>query len=364
MNLPVTSVRDMNINGSDLIIATHGRSFWVLDDITPLRQAAQVGNAKAYLYAPATAVRVDNDGFLGTPLPPEEPQANNSPNGAIVDYYLGDAATKVTLQIVDAQGHVVRHFSSAEKQPAKRPLLPIAERWFPQPQELQTSAGQHRFVWDLASGSSSAGLGDDDQDDEAGAPAGPRVPPGSYSLRLNVDGTTTERPLRVTMDPRAEATQAVLDAQYALAQQIYAQLLPGRKAMAELESVESQIGAIKDPPTDLAEAIRTAQTRLDAIRGGGRGEPAAGAEAEPGLAEAVSALGSDLRVVESGDRTAPTVALTLFDQMSKSEREKVAAWEQFKKADLSALNAALTRAHREPLHIAAIEEQVHYAMTR
>ena len=123
LNLPVSSVRDININGSDLIVATHGRSFWVLDDIAPLRQAAAANEhgSSAYLYAPPTAVRVDNDGFLGTPLPPEEPQADNPPNGAIVDYYLGQNATKVTLQILDAQGHVIRHFSSAEKQTVQPP---------------------------------------------------------------------------------------------------------------------------------------------------------------------------------------------------------------------------------------------------
>ena len=115
LNLPVSSVRDIALNGSDLIVATHGRSAWVLDDIEPLRQAADAAKARAYLYAPPTAVRVDNDGFLGSPMPPEEPQADNPPNGAIVDYYLQSDGTKVVLQILDAQGKVIRHFSSNDK---------------------------------------------------------------------------------------------------------------------------------------------------------------------------------------------------------------------------------------------------------
>ena len=131
LNLPVSSIRDLTENGSDLIVATHGRSFWVLDDIAPLRQAAAAQKAQAYLYSPPAAVRVDNDVFLGSPLPPEEPQANNPPNGAIVDYYLQADATKVILQILDAQGRVLRHFSSSDKTTVNRPLLPIAERWFP-----------------------------------------------------------------------------------------------------------------------------------------------------------------------------------------------------------------------------------------
>lgn len=359
LNLPVSSVRDLNIHGDDLIVATHGRSFWVLDDITPLRQATAVGGAHGYLYAPETAVRVDNDTFLGTPLPPEEPQADNPPSGAILDYYLSDAATRVTLQIVDAQGGVIRHYSSAEKHPAARPLLPIAERWFPKPPTLETSAGEHRFMWDLHAGSSSGGLGDEDQENAAGAPAGPRVPPGRYTVRLDVDGTKTEHPLQVTMDPRSSATQQVLETQYSQAEKIYAELLAGRKAMAELESVEHQIQALHagqpSTPPDLAIAAREAQSKLDSIRGG---------EGQPGLAEAVAGLGADLRVVESGDRTAPAVAQTIFDQMSAAERDKIAAWEQFRKTDLPTLNKALQAAHREPIRIAWIEEQVHYAMTR
>jgi hypothetical protein len=363
LNLPVSSVRDMNINGSDLIIATHGRSFWVLDDIAPLRQASAAQTAKAYLYAPPTAVRVDNDGFLGTPFPPEEPQADNPPNGAIVDYYLGGDAGKVTLQVLDARGHVLRHFSSAEKQAVNRPLLPIAERWFPKPQELAIGAGEHRFVWDLSEGGSSAGLGDDDSDDAIGLPAGPRVAPGIYTLRLSVDGTTMDRPLRVIMDPRAAAKQQVLDQQFALSESVYEQLRASRKAMAELESVASQLKKVegaRDNPPALEAAIDAAQAKLERIRGGEHN----GAEKSPGLAEAASGLGTDLRVVESGDRAAPAQAVEIFAQMKKASQRGIDAWEHFKTVDLAAVNAALTGAHREPVHIAAIEEQVHYAMTR
>ena len=357
LNLPVTSVRDMNINGSDLIVATHGRSFWVLDDIEPLRQAAAAAehSSEAYLYAPPAAVRVDNDVFLGTPLPPEEPQANNPPDGAIVDYVLRAPASEVTLQILDAQGHVLRHYSSADKQTVKRPLLPIAERWFPKPQELETSAGEHRFVWDLAAGGAPAAGG---EEDEGFALGGPRVPPGRYTVRLTVDGTMLERPLEVTMDPRSGATAAVLDQQFAFGEKIYTQLTAARQAMAELESVDHQLKKLNaGGNAQLASAIEKTQTKLNAIRSGG----SAGA---PGLAAAAAGLGTDLRIVESGDREAPANALTIFTAMGAATRQNLAAWEQFKTVDLAALNAALTQAQQAPIHIAAIEEEVHYAMTR
>ena len=367
-NMPVSSVRDMNVNGSDLIVATHGRSFWMLDDIAPLRQAAAARTAaakgaRAYLYTPPTAMRVDNDDFLGTPLPPEEPQASNPPNGAVVDYYLGAGATRVSLQILDAQGRVLRHFASDDQQTVKRPLLPIAERWFPKPQVLETTAGEHRFIWDLAAGSGT-GFGDDD---DAGMPPGPRVPPGSYTLRLSVDGTTDgttmDRPLQVAMDPRAQATPQVLAQQFTLAHSIYRQTQSSRKAMAELEGVESQLKALDAKgagnPAYVSQAVRNALTQLNAIRGGE--EPG---KQLVGLSEANAGLGTALRMVESGDRAAPSQALVIFDEMGKSARAQIDAWQQFKTTDLGKVNAALLRAHESPLQVASIEEQVHYAMTR
>ncbi len=369
LNLPVSSIRDLNINGDDLIIATHGRSFWVLDDIAPLRQiasdAASIAAARAYLYAPPPAIRVDNDTFLGTPLPPEEPQADNPPNGAIVDYYLPSNAQEITLQILDPQGRVLRHFASDTRAAPKRPLLPIAERWFPKPQTLSTTPGEHRFIWDLASGSAGARI--EDEDNESAAPPGPRVPPGNYTLRLTVDGAELERPLRVVMDPRVTATPQELAQQFALAQSVYAQTLLSRKAMAELESVESQLAklAASAPSPDLASVLAGAHKQLDQIKGSEDADSnESSEEKQPGLAQANAGLASVLRVVESGHRPAPAQALALLDQMTHAAREAIAAWQRFKSVDLAQVNAALVRAGRQPIQIAAIEEQVHSAMTR
>ena len=357
LNLPVSSIRDMDVHGSDLIVATHGRSFWVLDDIAALRQAVAAQAKQAYLYAPPTAVRVDNDSFLGTPLPPEEPQADNPPNGVIIDYYLRGDAQNVTLQILDAQGQVIRHYSSADKTEVKRPLLPIAERWFPKPQVLKATAGEHRFVWDLHANGSGSGMGDEDA---PGAPAGPRVAPGSYTVRLIVDGVTMQQPLRVIMDPRCSATQLVLEQQYALATDIYKQTIAARKAMAELQSVASELAKIEanagTNPSDLNDAVRDAAAQLRVISG--EKQP------EPGLMQASAGLGTALRMVESGDRTAPSQAIVVFKLMSNVAQQKIQDWEQFKSTGLNRVNAALARAHQKPVQISAIEEQVHYAMTR
>jgi photosystem II stability/assembly factor-like uncharacterized protein len=364
-NLPVTSVRDMTIHDSDLVIATHGRSFWILDDIAPLRQAAAVNAAKPYLYAPPTTVRVDNDAFLGTPLPPEEPQANNPPDGAIVDYYLGSDTSKVSLQILDEKGRVLRHFSSADKPTIKRPLLPIAERWFPAPQTLKISPGEHRFIWDLSAGGSGTDVDGDDLD-AATMPPGPRVPPGTYTLRLTVDGTSMERPAHVLMDPRSAATTEVLDQQFALGQSIYLETRASRKAMAELESVESQLNELqsrKGNPTDLQRELLAALTKLETIKNG-EDDNSNSQKKQIGLADANTGLGVALRVVESGDRPAPAQAIVIFKQMKTAADIQIAAWQHFKGSELAGVNALLQRAHQAPLQISAIEEEVHFAMTR
>src|SRR5580692_787681 len=137
LNLPITSVRDLWIHGEDLVIATHGRSFWILDNITPLRQASDAAKAKPFwLYHPATAFRIDNDSFPGTPIPPEEPTAENPPSGAMIDYFLKSQADKIQLEIFDGKQNLVRRFSSEDAIPAKHPPLPVAERWFSKPEVL------------------------------------------------------------------------------------------------------------------------------------------------------------------------------------------------------------------------------------
>jgi hypothetical protein len=261
---------------------------------------------------------------------------------------------------------VLRHFSSSDRVTVNRPLLPIAERWFPKPQELETSAGAHRFVWDLAAGESGSGLGDDDEDADA-APPGPRVPPGAYTLRLIVDGVQMDRPLQVTMDPRVDATPQDLDRQFSLADSIYAQTLSSREAMAELESVDSQLmkldSTAKSNPPDLARAIRSALAELRQIRGGDNEDAQEGAN-KIGLAKANAGLSTVLQVVESGHRAAPAQALQILSEMNAAARQDIQSWQQFKTTELTKLNAALVRANRPPLQIAAIEEEVHYAMTR
>ena len=171
LNLPAASIHDLAIHGDDLAVATHGRAFWILDNITPLRQVQDAMKAEsAYLYRPATAIRIDNDTFLGTPLPPEEPTANNPPNGAVIDYHLNATANHIKLEILDDKQNLVRTFSSDDTTEQKRPALPIADRWLPKPEILETTPGMHRFVWNLAWGTPSGKAADQSSEDVSFSP--------------------------------------------------------------------------------------------------------------------------------------------------------------------------------------------------
>ncbi|GAC1355584.1 MAG: hypothetical protein NVSMB3_00950 [Acidobacteriaceae bacterium] len=363
-NLPVTSVRDIDVHGDDLVIATHGRSFWVLDDVAPLRQVAEVERSKGpFLYMPSAATRVDNDSFLGTPLPPEEPQAKNPAQGANLDYVLKEPARSVQLRIYDSGHQLLRRYTSGETPKGWPGTLPIAERWFPAPQTLQRAAGEHRFVWDLAAGGSGIATGDDDEDD-AGAPPGPRVPPGRYTVELAVDGVTMQKELTVAMDPRDAASTAELEEQFHLGQAIYTDAQRSRRAMAEMQSVAAELEKLQSSATqteELSSSERIARTKIAAMMGGGSG---ADTDERLGLSATSSGLGAVLRVVESGHRGAPASSLTARTLLQKAANERIAEWTAFKGAELRQLNQQLQRAGENAIQVSAIEEAVSFTMTR
>ncbi len=360
LNLPVTAVHDLVIHGDDLVIATHGRSFWILDDITPLRQTAATMKAGAsWLYQPGTAIRVDRDAFAGTPLPPEEPTAENPPNGAVIDYYLKNAASQVKLEIFDSRQTLVRSFVAKSKD-AKHPPMAVAERWFPKPEALERTPGMHRFVWNLAWGSSGSESGEPQDDDDFFAPHGPQVLPGSYEVRLTVDGKTWTQPLKVGMDPRSAATPGELEGQLELARQIFAGTIRSRQALAEIQSVQKQLGDLKVDARDgeLKAAVSQVQAAMARIIDGGE------AGASIGLKEANTGLSAALGVVESGDRAVPSQAITVYEQSNQALKARIAEWAQLKTGGLKQLNDRLKEARLTPIAIAEIEQMVEDLMTR
>ena len=363
LNLPVTSVRDLTIHGDDLIIGTHGRSFWILDDITPLRQAFDAEKDKAFwLYRPAAAYRIDNDSFAGTPLPPEEPTGENPPAGAVIDYLLKSSAGSVTLEIIDAHQKLVRRFSSEDRHPEKHLPLPIAERWFPKPQALETNSGMHRFVWDLTWGSS-GGTGEDEES-EYRNPRGPKVVPGSYTVRLTVDGKPQTRPLKVVMDPRSAATPETLQQQLQLGQQIFAETLEARRVLAEIASLRKQLGDLEQKIGEKDSAIKSAVVDAQAEISKIEAKPGAGPGQTTGLQDAFADMASALRVVESGDRAVPSQAIAVYDEAKQRVKAAIAQWNEFKTTKLPRLNQKLAGANLAPIAISEIEQVVQFLMSR
>lgn len=350
-NLPVTSVRDLAIHGDDLVAATHGRSFWVMDNFSSLRAKKGDAPTEAILFPPAVAVRMKSDAFLGTPLPPEEPQAKNPPAGAMVDYYLPTAAAKVSLDILDGQGKSIRHYASGEAPVAAARTAPIAPRWIEKPRALETAAGSHRFVWDLRYGRSGLpDAGDDDDEDQRWL--GPLVIPGQYQARLTVDGKVLSAPVQVTMDPRASVPAAVLAEQFRWALKSFTDMVAARKAAAEMQGLSAKLKALQSNDDAATLERKTAQ-----MLSGGEGS-------RDGMAYLSRSLTTVLNAIENADRTPPSQVIAMYQDASRNLKPTLATWQQMKDGDLRKLNEDLRSRGEKVIEVAQIEREAEESIAR
>jgi photosystem II stability/assembly factor-like uncharacterized protein len=271
LNMPATSVRDLIIKDDDIAVGTHGRGFWILDNITPLRQLSQ--KTQTTLFKPQTALRVRWNLNTDTPLPPDEPAGENPPDGAMIDYYLEKSAQTVTLEIKDGKGNVVRRYSSAEKSAPVKDTGNVPAYWIRPPQVLSTEAGMHRFLWDfryapvegVETGFPISAI----YGNTTPNPTSPLAMIGNYSVVLTVGGKTYTQALTLKIDPRVSAPSADLQKQFDLSKQLYDAWLKLEPINTNLEELSKQLVEIKTRAgqTPLAARIDELEKKLAELSG-------------------------------------------------------------------------------------------------
>jgi photosystem II stability/assembly factor-like uncharacterized protein len=287
LNMPATSIRDLIVKDDDIAVGTHGRGFWILDDISALRQWSEAAaNADAMLFKPATATRVRYSMYPDTPVPPDEPYAENPPDGAVIDYYLNhDVSSPVTLEILTPAGRVIRKYSSMDAAEPVKDMGNWPAYWFRPAQVLSTKAGLQRYTWDLhftpPGGECSLPISATPHNTKC-EPEGIWVAPGQYTARLTVDGKSYTQSFTVRMDPRVKTSAAALQQQYTLSLALYdaardlaplvekapaprRQAAAGNTPAAVSANINSALSALQDadePPT--ASMIASANAALKA----------------------------------------------------------------------------------------------------
>jgi len=298
LGLPTSSVRDLAIHGDDLIAATFGRGLWVLDDISPLRELPNVGNSSVHFFIPQVAIRTHWDNHPDTPLQRDTPASQNPPDGAILYYSLASAPKgEITLDVLDEQGHAIRHFSSI---PEKESLPPanVPEYWFYPPISLPTAAGINRFVWDLRYPHPAAlpfgffgerlayteyTLPDHAVPGETPRfqPPGPFVSPGNYDLVLAVDGKSYRQKLRVVPDPRVHISAEDYASQFGLSHQLWELMNSSAKSFDQFAALDAQLAERrKSLPTsatkELTDSLANVEKQVDALESGSDEAPGFG----------------------------------------------------------------------------------------
>jgi photosystem II stability/assembly factor-like uncharacterized protein len=360
LNLPHTSMRDLWIHNDDLIVATHGRAFWILDDIAPLREAtAALAATDAHLFTPAPAYRIQRDTYTDTPLPPDEPTAANPPDGAIIDYYLGHTASApVTLEILDAHGQLIRKFSSTDKPDVteaelKKQLIPLY--WLRPFRSLSADAGMHRWVWDLHYPAPDSTRHDYPisaiPGDTPRYPLGPTALPGTYTARLTANGKSYTANFTVKMDPRVKTSPASLEQKFQLERHLASLLSETSKAVMQAGSLHEPLQKLSDQATGPAhDAVQTFQTKLTAVLGASSGFFAP-PSAEVTLARVngqVMALYGQVWQADAAPTAAQAAAATATEHDASDVMKR---WDALKTADLSVLNQALHKANLPEVQI-------------
>jgi photosystem II stability/assembly factor-like uncharacterized protein len=346
LNLPATSVRDLIIKNDDLIAATHGRGFWILDNITPLRQLNR-NQRENLLFKAQTAFRVRVNLNTDTPLPPDEPAGENPPDGAMIDYFLStNASGPVTIEIKDGKGQSVRKYSSADVLLEANPKrLKIPSYWIRRPQSVSTKAGMHRFLWDMHY----APVPDVEPEfpisaayrNTAPAATSPWVAPGDYTVTLTIGGKTFSQPLTVTMDPRVKTSAADLQEQFDLSWQLYQLRLKLAPIGKKFDDIAEQLTKLKGQAAERPDVTQKLEAFAQTLTKFGPPHPRPGAPPSLFVLESTTRMFNDIQ----GADAAPTAAIkAAIADLETKVAPMMDAWHALLESDLPALNQQLKQA--------------------
>jgi hypothetical protein len=356
-------MRDLVVHGDDIVVGTHGRSFWILDDITPLRQLSAMDNAAragAHLFQPQVAYRVRRSTNTDTPLPPEEPAGQNPPDGAIINYYLKDGSQQAVLEVFDAAGKLVRRYASTDQPEEINPReLNVPTYWVKPSRVLAASAGMHRWVWNLHYPPPAVLKRDLPisaiPHDTPLAPQGPRALPGEYTVKLTAGGKILSQKLTVKMDPRVTTPAEGLAQQFDIAARIAEALQQDYDALQQVRSVRVKLRNLLMPanalPSDAAEAINELDKTLRALEG------APGEYGQRATSDNLAGLNSSLRTVyervDSADTAPTSQVVAAFRDLQRSLPPLLTKWDEVKARDLPALNQKLRSANLPEVQISS-----------
>ena len=360
LNMPLVAVHDLAVEQDDLVAATYGRSFWILDDISPLRYLDTSFSASAsHLFPPRSAVRVRRDENQDTPLPPEVPAGQNPPDGAILHYYLTERpASEIQLEIFDSAGTPIKSYSSAPVPPEKEQSDPfIAPYWIAHPEPLSRDKGMHRFVWDLRYADPPAIHVQSPYNYPIAAivgatplpPQGPLVIPGKYDVRLKIGEQLLHQPLEVKMDPRVSSVRNELQSSLDLQLRISAALSRNFAAYRQVKDLRARLAELKKRPK--GDTVATAAGSLDAKLAALEGEPTPILE-EPktvsfsALNDTLTAL---MALVDGADFAPSEESFAAYQRTCKALNATLESWQEIKAKDLAALRATLKQSNAPAL---------------
>ena len=361
LNLPHTSMRDLWIHDNDLIVATHGRGFWILDDIAPLREMSAALANSVHLFAPALAYRVQRDTNTDTPLPPDEPAAANPPDGALIDYYLPSAANSVNIDILDPQNRVVRSFSNTDKpditeEELQKQLIPLY--WVRSFSHLSGDPGMHRWLWRLHYPAPASARHEYPiaaiPHDTPRLPLGPNALPGAYTVRLTVDGKSLTAPLTVKMDPRVKTSLAELQNKFQAEKQLASVMTQTDQGLSEGASIRAQLDKLKaSASTDVKNAVADFEKKLTQVLGAPGGGFSAPASSEATLSRVNTEAGTMYQQVWQVDADPTSSQNAAISATERASNDVLKRWIDFRNHDLPGLNQLLRAAQIPEIHAEA-----------